>query len=93
MKKNKSLIILFLCIVFFALASIVTYKESNTIITTDEIKYQEVGKVGYKVYLKDKKYYNRDYLDEGMQYISSIIDYIELNYNYNLNFRKFLSMW
>ncbi len=84
MKKNKSLIILFLCIVFFALASIVTYKESNTIITTDEIKYQEVGKVGYKVYLKDKKYYNRDYLDEGMQYISSIIDYIELNYNYNL---------
>ena len=85
MKKRKSVIILVFCILFFALASVVANKESKNIKTTNEIKYTEVGNVHYKVYLKDKKYYNKDYLDEGMQYISGIIDNIEVTYNYNVN--------
>ena len=86
MKKNKKEIIIFIAIVIFAVLTGYFYKESKTLKSTGEIGYEEKSSIDYKVYLKDKKYYNKDYLDEGMQYISSIIDYIEINYNYNVKF-------
>ena len=86
MKKNKKEIIILIAVIVFAVLTGYFYKESKTIKSTGEIGYQEQSKINYKVYLKDKKYYNRDYLDEGMQYISSIIDYIQVDYDYNVKF-------
>ena len=88
MKKNRKEIILLILILFFAVGTFYFYKGSKNIVTMDEIKYEEKGNVNYKVYLTDKQYYNRDYLDEGMQYISSIIDYVEVTFNYNANYDK-----
>lgn len=47
--------------------------------------FNETGEADYKVYLKENDYYNAEYLEEGMSYIASLIDNIELNFNYNLN--------
>lgn len=86
MKKNKKEIVIIIGIIIFAVLTGYFYKESKTIKSTGEIGYEERSNINYKVYLKDKKYYNRDYLDEGMQYIASIIDYIQVDYNYNVKF-------
>ncbi len=82
MKKNKSEILLVIAIIAFIAVGLYFFKQSKTIVTTAEIPYSKNGNVNYKVYLNDKSYYNKDFLDEGMQYISSIIDYIDLNYNF-----------
>lgn len=86
MKKRKNEIILIIIVVIIGLLSFYFYKQSKNIKIEEEIKYTEKGGVDYKVYLSDKKYYNKEFLGEGMQYISSIIDYVDLNYNYSNTF-------
>lgn len=87
MKKKEifllviSVILGFLC--FFA------YNKSKDMIVLNEVKYTETGSMHYKVHLTDKTYYGTDFLDEGMQYISSIIDKIELNYKYDAEYEKY----
>ena len=88
MNKKRIEIILLFGVLLFGFLSFQFYGMSKKIITKKEIVYQENGSVNYKVYLSDKKYYNKEYLDEGMQYISGIIDYIDLNYRYKINFDK-----
>ena len=88
MKKNIKQIVLLILTIFFAIGAVYFYRGSKNIVTQDKINYEENGNVNYKVYLTDKQYYNKDYLDEGMQYISSIIDYIELNFKYSSVYDK-----
>lgn len=84
MKKKE--IILFSVIIVLSLFCLYFFNKSKTSITVGEYKYQEQGGVNYKVYLNDNNYYNADYLDEGMQYISTLVDHILLDYKYNLYF-------
>ena len=88
MKKNKSEIILIVAIAFFLIAGLYFFKESKTIVTTAEIPYEKQSSVNYKVHLNDKTYYEKEYLDEGMQYISSIIDYIDADFNYKADYKN-----
>jgi len=41
--------------------------------------------IDYQVYLKDNDYYKEKSLKEDMQYITDLIDYIDVNFNYNTN--------
>lgn len=84
MKKKE--IILFSVIIVLSLFCLYFFNKSRTSITVGEYKYQEQGGVNYKVYLNDNNYYNADYLDEGMQYISTLVDHILLDYKYNIYF-------
>lgn len=86
--KKKNEILLLIIIVVFVLLSTFFYKQSKNITTINDFSYVERGGINYKVYLTDKKYYNSDYLDEGMQYISSIIDYIDFDFKYNTVFNE-----
>ena len=86
MKNKKNEIIISIGVIIFAIVSIYFYRESKTVVSTGEIGYEEKSNINYKVYLNDKTYYNKEYLDEGMQYISSIIDYIDVDFNYNVKF-------
>lgn len=85
--KKKEIILLIISVVL-ASGCFALYGKSKDMVVLDEIKYNEVGSLHYKVHLNDKTYYGTDYLDEGMQYISSIIDNIEFNYDYNANFKR-----
>ena len=84
MKKNE--IILTTIIIFLSLLCLYFFKQSKSLVNVGEYKYQEQGRVNYKVYLNDNNYYKKEFLDEGMQYISTLVDYIDLNYNYEMSY-------
>ena len=58
---------------------------------TRQIKYDENSKINYQVYLKPNDFFQDEYLPENMTYVTSLIDYIKLNFDYNLKFDKKLS--
>lgn len=53
------------------------------------INYNEYGKLDYKVYIhKDEFYYESDYLPSGQSYIAEVIDYLNLNFKYEIDFEE-----
>lgn len=49
------------------------------------IKYTEQNNTTYKVYLKENDFFNKDYLLKDNEYISTLINNIEANFNYFLS--------
>lgn len=49
------------------------------------VKYTEENKSTYKVYLKENEFFNNNYLEKDNEYISSLIEQIEANFNYELS--------
>lgn len=49
------------------------------------IKYRESSNIDYNVFLKENQFFDEKYLEQNKQYIASLIDYIDANFNYNLN--------
>lgn len=82
MKKPKTYLYIILCAIFLFLA-IIFFLASNSK-TIYKMNYQEVANIDYKVYLKNNNYYNAIYLEEDMKYIPNLINYIDIDYNYNL---------
>ena len=70
------------CIMFvlflFSLLCI-TYKKEY------KLKYDENSALDYKVYLKDNEFYTEKYLGMDNAYIASLVDYIDINMNYNFS--------
>ena len=50
--------------------------------------YSSKPTIDYKVYLKPNKFYEQRYLTKDKKYISNIIDYIEVDFNYLFNSSK-----
>lgn len=50
-----------------------------------KLHYKIKPSIDYKVYLKENEYYKEKYLSENMQYISGLIDYIDLNLKYKVD--------
>ena len=57
----------------------ITYKKEY------KLKYDENSTVDYKVYLKDNNFYTEKYLGMDDAYISSLVNYIDVNMNYNFS--------
>ncbi len=49
------------------------------------VKYNEYGNIDYRVYLKENEYFKEKYLERGNKYIASLIDYVETDFNYNMD--------
>lgn len=86
MLKRKSIIIRY--IIFIVLIFVVTSmliieitKENKAL---QNIVYTENSELDYKVYLKDNEFFEDSYLGKDNQYIASLIDYIEVNFKYEL---------
>ena len=47
-------------------------------------KYSKKGNIDYNVYLKENNYFDYDHLGTDKQYISSLIEYINADFDYNL---------
>lgn len=45
-----------------------------------EVSYNEKNDIGYKVYLKENKFYEDEFLKENMQYVASLINYIDVDF-------------
>ena len=73
------------CIMFvlflFSLLCI-TYKKEY------KLKYDENSTLDYKVYLKNNIFYTEKYLGMNNAYIASLVDYIDINMNYNFSTKE-----
>lgn len=56
-----------------------------------EVKYNEDSKINYQVYLKPNDFFQDEFLPENMSYVTSLIDYIKLNFSYKLKFNDKVS--
>lgn len=81
-KKSKRLIILVLISLFFVGICLIF----SSIKKISTISNNEIGDVDYKVYLKDNDFYSDKYLGKGMQYIASLINTINVDFNYQNNY-------
>lgn len=52
------------------------------------VKYDETSNIDYKVFLKDNEFFDNDYLGTNKQYIASLIDYINANFNYKMSLEE-----
>ena len=69
-------VVFFLCGLFFMLRSF-SFKSGES------INYQEKSNLDYRVYLKANNFYEQDYLGKDMLYVASLIDHIDVDFNYN----------
>lgn len=49
------------------------------------VNYTQKGNIDYKVYLNKNDFYTEKYLDMNKAYIASLINYIDVNFNYDFN--------
>ena len=79
-----TLVILFvLGFIFFS----VGYKKCEDITYT----YKENNSVDYKVFLKKNNYFDMPYLEKDKTYITSLIDYVDADFIYSINFNENVS--
>ena len=88
--KKKNIVSVFL-IIILVFISVILANKSYKLKNYESLSYKETIATNYKVYLGDNTYYNTPYLDEGMQYISNIIDYVDVTFSYITNFADTLS--
>ena len=76
----KMIIILILGIVSFCFG----FKKCGC----EEYYYTENSVVDYKVYLKKNSFFDKPYLEKNKTYITSLIDYIDADFKYNVKFEN-----
>ena len=74
---NISGVVLFVSLFLIFLITSISINEKGN------INYKQASNLDYKVYLKPNNYYSEKYLDKNMQYIASLIDNVDVNFNYN----------
>lgn len=57
----------------------------NSVTSVDEerVNYTEKSNLNYQVFLKDNNFYDNNYLDQNMVYVASLIDNINVIFNYD----------
>lgn len=88
--KTKTYILSFLAITMIVLAFVIITSSLNVKTTTDIsiLNYNEYSKLDYNVYLKENNYFKENYLPKDKQYITSLIDYIDIFFNYDFSSSK-----
>ncbi len=88
-KKQKQINITTLCVfatIILVLISAILFKKSVVIGSEKSYaKYNEIGNVDYKVYLKDNDFYESSFLGSGMQYVANLIKTVNVKFNYELH--------
>ena len=74
-----------LAISIFLIVSSLNIKTSSNI---QLLSYNEKSNIDYNVYLKPNNYFTEKFLPKDKQYITSIIDYIDIFYNYDFSSSK-----
>ena len=94
MNKRSHLTIVSYVIItsLFLLLSIFLITRKDSSYEQVVINYEEAGNpIDYKVYLKKNNFFETNYLEKGVTYISSLIDYVDVNFNYKIDFDESLT--
>lgn len=82
--ENRILLNVVIIFILFVVA-LISFVVSLKVETKSNITYKQTSNLDYKVYLKENDYYKQPYLGRNMQYIASLIDYIDVDFNYNFS--------
>lgn len=83
-KRNIKIFIKFVFIILLFLFGILFIKHGFDNYTYDRVSFSEKNEIDYKVYLKENNFFDTNYLGMNQAYITSLIDYLDVNFNYNL---------
>lgn len=84
-QRKKIFVYIFISIVIF-ITSFLMFKKSMSNYSQDVVNYIENSSIDYKVYLKKNNYFDTPFLEKNKVYITSLIDYIDIDFSYNLKF-------
>ena len=56
-----------------------------------QVSYSENSNIEYRVYLKENNFFEEDYLEENRTYITSLIDYLDITFNYDIDLSEKLN--
>ncbi|NLC48180.1 MAG: DUF5305 domain-containing protein [Tenericutes bacterium] len=84
-------ILLFVVILFLCFSSFIMIKKGFNNYQKINIDYVKTSKINYKVHLKDNNFFDDSFLDENKIYITSLIDNLDISFNYNMNYSEFVS--
>ncbi len=90
-KKKKLNSKLILLIVFFVITfTICLLFASRTVDRKKSIpvNYSQTGNINYKVYLNKNEFYTEKYLEMNKSYVASLINYIDIDFEYLFNIEK-----
>lgn len=92
-QKTKTILITIVAIILFALSFILISSSLNIRVVEERevLNYNSNSKVNYVVNLKDNDHFTEKVLPEGEQYITSVIDNIEIDYKYSFSSAKMIS--
>ena len=79
MMKVRNILYIILMFIFIVLAYLFFDRGLNAK-TKIYVTYQEKSDISYKVYLKENDIYDKKYLNMNERYITSLVDYIDINY-------------
>lgn len=77
-------------VVIFSMLSLIFLKNGLETKTYTNIYYSERSGLDYRVYLKPNPYFTEAFLGKGRQYIANLIDYVDIDFNYNFNASDFI---
>lgn len=78
--------LIILIISFFVALASISFK------STYKLHYKDKSNLDYKVYLKENDVFKEKYLDKDKEYISSIVDYIDADFDYTFTSEKDLDL-
>lgn len=85
LSSKKKVIYLFVGALLFIGFALFCISRSLSLKEKSVISYNELGNIDYKVYLKQNNYYPEKYLGKDMQYIASLINTINVDFNYEIH--------
>lgn len=84
-KRRNTVFALICLIVIIFIISFSFFVIYNKVNKDYEVTYTEVGNVDYDVFLQENNFFENNFLENDKQYISSLVDYIDTKFNYNLS--------
>ena len=87
-KINKKLLTYDLLLLIFIFIGVFLIRKSFSYVDSQNITYKETSNLDYKVKLKQNDFYETDTLNKGMVYVASLIDKVDINFNYEFMIDK-----
>ena len=83
--KVKAIIYVFLILAIIG-CIVCTFYYGKSKLKNKSITYTKEGSISYVTYLKDNNHYNNQYLKDDYNYVASLIDYFNVDFNYSYVF-------
>ena len=85
LKHIDVMTIIFFGVIIFSLFGFINARYGIHNYEEVKVAYKENSNINYKVYLKENNFFENPYLEENKTYITSLIDYLDINFKYLIN--------